>query len=618
MVWSYVKDPRERLPQNLWKKYRSVFDKVWIASAFKGATGVAQFATDPLYHIKNHLSWVDIIEKEILNEAGTMRLAGVALTGWSRYDHFAVLCELMPGAIPSLAASLQIMSTGGFTESSHKKVSDLLQCKKNVQFELCTNQTADECQFPGSEVYYKIRKLWRVKKSYSRCMESYNGWVSDYNIKYAFSSPYQIQKLRKALINVATNMSQIEKFMWNGITALYDNYTTAEWIDVNLRSVLNKIPEKMKNINLLLNANTWQKRPFNILISPPAGTNQYQSGQGQNQVSGQNPPLGQNPFRGQNPMQGQNPMPGQNQGQRQNQFPSQSPAFGQNPIQGQNPMPGQNPEQNQFGRRDINKNAQNRDNPGRNQFPGQGQRSPYQIQGQNQLLGQQRTDFNVLNNVLKRTRSGQNDMQGQNPGQNPFPGLERRNNQLPGQEQSQGQNRFLRPNQLPGQQQNQGQGLPRFPELPQQQKPSLLGDRQNEKKQGFLMPGKNENPEQKQNKDGFSQDKANKPGNSAEGDSKKNDKVKEGEKKPDMSGNVLPKPPNFNIPAIGTEKEKKNEQEKDKNQGGQRDGEKKEGQKEGEKKDESRGIPGSMNSNKRLLDSGKRLSAALNDARPKA
>ncbi|KAJ8317659.1 hypothetical protein KUTeg_005563 [Tegillarca granosa] len=615
MVWSYVKDPRERLPQNLWKKYRSVFSTIWIASAFKGATGVAQFATDPLHHIRNHLSWVDILKKEVLSEAGTMQLTGVALTGWSRYDHFAVLCELLPGAIPSLAASLQIMSTGGFSESDHKKVSDLLQCKKNVQFELCMNQTDDECQFPGNEVYYKIRKLWRVKKSYSRCMETYKGWVSEYNIKYAFSSPYQIQKLRKSLINIATNMSRIEKFMWNGITALYDNYTAAEWIEVNLRTILNKIPEKMKNLDLLLNPTTWQKRPFNILISPPAGTNQYQiqAGQGQNRGLGQNQISG--PFLGQNQFQSQ----GQNRGS------GQSPSLQQNKGPGQNSISGQNQEQTQSGRRDSNTVIQNLDNsgknliPGQNQQSGQRQRSPYQFPGQNQLPGQQHSTFNIFNKALNRARSGQNDLQSQGqvqdqkqltggkPGQNSFPGSERRDNQLPEQGQGQGQDRLGRQNQLPGWQQNQRQGQNPF--LGQGQN---AGDRQNEKKTEVLMAGKNDNPDKMQNT-GLSQDKQNKMINSGEAGSKKDEKVKEGEKKKDMIGNVLQKPPSLNNPAIGQEKDKRNEQEKDKNQGSQRDGEKKE-----RGKDESHGNPGNKDSYKRFANIGQRLSVGLNDARPKS
>lgn len=110
------------------------------------------------------------------------------------------------------------------------------------------------------------------------------------------------------------------------------------------------------------------------------------------------------------------------------------------------------------------------------------------------------------------------------------------------------------------------------------------------------MAGKNDNPDKMQNT-GLSQDKQNKMINSGEAGSKKDEKVKEGEKKKDMIGNVLQKPPSLNNPAIGQEKDKRNEQEKDKNQGSQRDGEKKE-----RGKDESHGNPGNKDSYKRFAN----------------
>lgn len=44
VVWNY--QPTVPLPSDLWKKYAKVFSNVWIASAFKGATGSDKIITD--------------------------------------------------------------------------------------------------------------------------------------------------------------------------------------------------------------------------------------------------------------------------------------------------------------------------------------------------------------------------------------------------------------------------------------------------------------------------------------------------------------------------------------------------------------------------------------------
>ena len=39
---------------------------------------------------------------------------GIILTGWQRFDHFAVLAEILPVGIPSMAVNLQVMQAGKY------------------------------------------------------------------------------------------------------------------------------------------------------------------------------------------------------------------------------------------------------------------------------------------------------------------------------------------------------------------------------------------------------------------------------------------------------------------------------------------------------------------------
>ena len=62
---------------------------------------------DVSYHAQNHLAWMALVGR-YRGTPHADKFVGLALTGWSRYDHFAILCELLPVGLPSLAYNLQV------------------------------------------------------------------------------------------------------------------------------------------------------------------------------------------------------------------------------------------------------------------------------------------------------------------------------------------------------------------------------------------------------------------------------------------------------------------------------------------------------------------------------
>jgi len=68
---------------DIWQRYMQVFDGLWVASAFKGATGPVAIATDIGYHVENHKEWLNVVNSAIRPIASN-KFRGFTLTGWQR------------------------------------------------------------------------------------------------------------------------------------------------------------------------------------------------------------------------------------------------------------------------------------------------------------------------------------------------------------------------------------------------------------------------------------------------------------------------------------------------------------------------------------------------------
>ncbi|CAG5130349.1 unnamed protein product [Candidula unifasciata] len=265
MVWHYTKYVAETINTDVWDKYAKVFKSVWIASAFKGATGARQFYTEPLYHLENHYSWLDVIAAN----NGRLIFKGLALTGWQRYDHFATLCELLPVAIPSLAMCLATMKNAGFTQGIHMNTSRLLNCSRPLEISFPeidkktgTAVVTQDCRFKGHELYYAMQELYGITVGTPSIKHRLDGWLSDYQVARNFTNPGQIRVLSKALSKQSSAYNAVSVPVKRDLGNFYFEDTVDEWIDENIKEPQRRIEEQQKKIEALLLYKSWPQRPL--------------------------------------------------------------------------------------------------------------------------------------------------------------------------------------------------------------------------------------------------------------------------------------------------------------------------------------------------------------------
>jgi hexosaminidase len=68
MIWGYMENVPSYFQPSLYEKYGRIFQNVWIASAYKGASGELSAITSIQHHYLNHISWIDVLLEKHRNK----------------------------------------------------------------------------------------------------------------------------------------------------------------------------------------------------------------------------------------------------------------------------------------------------------------------------------------------------------------------------------------------------------------------------------------------------------------------------------------------------------------------------------------------------------------------
>ena len=264
MLWGYMEKVDTYFGHDLYVKYGHVFEKIWIASAFKGASGELAVITSIEHHYRNHVAWLEVMMQK--SSKTILKFKGIALTGWSRYDHFLALCDLLPQAIPSLVFNLKVMQTGPLDEKMKNEITNELGCIGTLPWFGKDVYGAVKCGFPGHEGYEAILSIENVLRSLKETMEFADKYMTPINLQYAY-----LHKMRSIEVMNKLNFEYISlntfknNFIKAANTIYYDD-TALEWLAVYFIPHLDKVFNMMEQIKALTPQDSWKPRPIPVTL----------------------------------------------------------------------------------------------------------------------------------------------------------------------------------------------------------------------------------------------------------------------------------------------------------------------------------------------------------------
>ncbi|VDL72641.1 unnamed protein product [Nippostrongylus brasiliensis] len=183
------------------------FTHLWASSAFKGANHPGANVMDMPHYMANNMEWIDRM-RELRPKNVTFQ--GVIITGWSRYDHLARLCEIWPAATISMIVNVQFAKIGArpkFAEYDRIRIKKLA-LKATEKILQCTIRDDGSgiaaCGFNGFSVYKLIQQdmPWAISRLNASLTTNHHilGWLSSYNVKHNTSQNWYLRQIQPELV----------------------------------------------------------------------------------------------------------------------------------------------------------------------------------------------------------------------------------------------------------------------------------------------------------------------------------------------------------------------------------------------------------------------------------
>ncbi|XP_029311574.1 hexosaminidase D [Cottoperca gobio] len=253
MLWDYTPNLDVDTTVSLLEKYCSAgMSDLWAASSFKGSTCVYTCVPSTQRHVDNHVQWLQVAA----SLSAAVNLQGIAITGWQRYDHLSVLCELMHVALPSLAACLQTLIRGQFSAEAQSSVTESLGIS-SVEAQAMGRTSADDSLFPGRRLAELTVELDSLLNSEDIRFFDNNmyvrGWFSSYHRQRKTVTSLITMQIHSQALTYLTTLQEKVAAVREEMVRLYPESTAEEWIEEHVSPVVAPLQRITDDITARLN-----------------------------------------------------------------------------------------------------------------------------------------------------------------------------------------------------------------------------------------------------------------------------------------------------------------------------------------------------------------------------
>ncbi|CAF2999827.1 unnamed protein product [Rotaria sp. Silwood2] len=254
VAWNYrstFDDPY--VSSSIWNIYSKLFSNTWAASAYKGGLNRYSIQTNTTHHVLNNHAWLQFLESS-LNQ-NNKSFSAIILTGWSRFDHFMPLCDLLPTAYQSLISSLYILNTGKFI--LHDYINDCYELMNSI------GKDSQLCQsLPGVSIWSGISSLSLSLSQIEDRLTFLHTVAPSYNRKHLFVRRYELDLRLNELEMLKNDLLTVTQLLNNHLSELYSLDVIDEWFDLYITPVLGRINTTLIDFLPVRDQTSWSRRPL--------------------------------------------------------------------------------------------------------------------------------------------------------------------------------------------------------------------------------------------------------------------------------------------------------------------------------------------------------------------